>query len=196
MNVQTLCLGILSFADMTGYDIRKMASEGNFSHFCEASFGSIYPALSQLTQKNYATFTQEILPGKPSRKIYAITDEGRSYLYETLQDDPSPDRCQSEFLFHSLFADHIPPSQFRKLLVRRIAETAEKLEALTLAQEQCDHEPSLFAIGYGVTINQAKLEYLTDQLKKINSASISDSKQDPQIATETKWCQIWCQKWS
>ena len=88
MNVRTLCLGILSFRQMTGYDIRKLAAEGNFSHFCEANYGSIYPALSQLTKDGFVVFTDEVIDGKPPRKIYSITDKGRSYLFNTLNKQP------------------------------------------------------------------------------------------------------------
>ena len=160
MNVRTLCLGILSFAQMTGYDIRKLAAEGNFSHFCEANYGSIYPALSQLTKDGFVVFTDEVLDGKPPRKIYSITEKGRVHLFETLNKQPGPDRFKSEFLFYSLFQDKMPVCDFRKLLVRKIAETRDTLESLEKANDCCDHEPSLFALGYGVAMNKAVLDYL------------------------------------
>ena len=164
MNVRTLCLGILSFRQMTGYDIRKLAAEGNFSHFCEANYGSIYPALSQLTKDGFVVFTDEVIDGKPPRKIYSITDEGRSYLFNTLNKQPGPDRFKSEFLFYSLFQDKMSPEDFRKLLVRKIAETRDTLESLEKANDCCDHQPSHFALGYGVAMNQAVLDYLKNYL--------------------------------
>jgi hypothetical protein len=48
MNVKTLCLGILSFGEASGYEIKKKVEEGLFSHFIDASYGSIYPALTQM----------------------------------------------------------------------------------------------------------------------------------------------------
>ena len=164
MNVRTLCLGILSFSHMTGYDIRKLAAEGNFSHFCEANYGSIYPALSQLTKDGLAVFTQEAIDGKPSRKVYSITEKGRKYLFETLNKRPGPDKFKSEFLFYSLFYDKMEPSEFRKLLVRKIAETRDTLESLQKANEGCDHAPSHFALGYGLAMNSAVLDYLKSYL--------------------------------
>ena len=169
MNVRSLCLGILSFSEMTGYDIRKMASEGHFSHFCEASYGSIYPALSQLTEDELVTFREEAVDGKPARKIYSITDKGRAALLHLLHETPNPDRCKSEFLFYSLFADKMPPSQFRNLLIRKIGEIETKLEGLQDALERCDHGPSRFAIGYGVTLNEAVLGYLKSHLETIDA---------------------------
>lgn len=169
MNVRSLCLGILSFSEMTGYDIRKMASEGHFSHFCEASYGSIYPALSQLLAERLVTLREEAEPGKPPRKIYSITERGEAALMHILFEEPGPDRCKSEFLFYSLFADKVPPSQFRGLLVRKINEIKDKLEGLREAMAHCDHEPSHFAIGYGVALNEAVLAYLLSHFEKMDA---------------------------
>ena len=47
MNVRTLCLGVLQFGEATGYEIKKIVEEGMFNHFIEASYGSIYPALTR-----------------------------------------------------------------------------------------------------------------------------------------------------
>ena len=51
MNVKTLCLGYLSLHEATGYEIKKDVEDGLFSHFIEASYGSIYPALNQLANE-------------------------------------------------------------------------------------------------------------------------------------------------
>jgi hypothetical protein len=48
MNVRTLCLGILAQHDASGYEIKKAVEEGLFAHFIDASYGSIYPALTQM----------------------------------------------------------------------------------------------------------------------------------------------------
>lgn len=175
MNVRTLCLGILSFRQMTGYDIRKLAAEGNFSHFCEANYGSIYPALSQLTKDGFVVFTDEVIDGKPPRKIYSITDKGRSYLFNTLNKQPGPDRFKSEFLFYSLFQDKMSPEDFRKLLVRKIAETRDTLESLEKANDCCDHQPSHFALGYGVAMNKAVLDYLKNYLASFDPTQVKEA---------------------
>lgn len=169
MNVKTLCLGILSFSDMTGYDIRKLASEGNFCHFCEAGYGSIYPALSQLTRAGLVTRREERCAGKPQRKIYSLTSRGREALMATLEDAPGPDKFKSEFLFYGLFADKMPAAQFDALLERKIASVGEALEKLEGAAERCEHEPSRFALGYGVAMNRAVLDYLSNYRDKRRS---------------------------
>ena len=74
MSVRSLCLAILSFGDATGYEIRKESTEGRFSYFDDASFGSIYPALARLESEGLVTVREEPQAGKPARKVYSITD--------------------------------------------------------------------------------------------------------------------------
>ena len=75
MNVRTLCLGILSLHEATGYEIRKMVEEGTFSHFIDASYGSIYPALAQLLKEGLVSVRTETAETvRPPRKVYTITE--------------------------------------------------------------------------------------------------------------------------
>ena len=64
MDVRTLCLGILSLGDATGYEIKKLVAEGSFSFFSEASYGSIYPALTKLTDEGLVSCVEQIFSFK------------------------------------------------------------------------------------------------------------------------------------
>jgi PadR family transcriptional regulator AphA len=66
MNVSTLCLAILNFGEASGYDIRKMSTEGTFSHFVDASYGAIYPALERLESEGKVEQRMEQQVGKPA----------------------------------------------------------------------------------------------------------------------------------
>ena len=48
MDVKTLCLGVLSRGEATGYEIKKQCEEGPLAFFYAAGFDSIYPALNAL----------------------------------------------------------------------------------------------------------------------------------------------------
>ena len=54
MDVKTLCLGVLTEGDRTGYEIKQRFEEA-FNHFFGAGFGSIYPALAELTRRGLVT---------------------------------------------------------------------------------------------------------------------------------------------
>ena len=85
MDVKTLCLGVLTLRDMTGYEIKKHF-EQSFAHFFVAGYGSIYPALSDLTRMGLVNCQDVTQAKRPDKKVYSITDAGRVQLAEALAD--------------------------------------------------------------------------------------------------------------
>lgn len=179
MNVRTLCLGILYFGEATGYEIRKTASEGGFSHFIEANYGSIYPALTKLTQDELVTMREEVVSGKPSRKVYALTDQGREALKAALNEPLRADIFKSEFLFLSLYADLLGTERLTEIMKQRRADLRNELTRLHDAMGQCDHPGSNFAIGYGIALTEAALSYMAT-----HAASASGLQVEPARAAE------------
>ena len=80
MDVRTICLAILTRGDATGYEIKKLFEEGGYRHFVEASFGSIYPALTALAGDGLVTCTAVPQDGRPDKKVYHLTSRGRLEL--------------------------------------------------------------------------------------------------------------------
>jgi PadR family transcriptional regulator, regulatory protein AphA len=161
MNVKTLCLGILSLQEATGYEIKKDVEEGLFSHFIEASFGSIYPALSQLASEGLVTVREEEQTGKPDKKVYAITEAGRNALKRSICVLPAKDKYKSEFLFQMLLQDVMSPDILLLAIDKQLADLREDL----LCIEQCRAEPSsteggIFVAGYGEAVLTASVTYL------------------------------------
>ena len=86
MNVRTLCLVILAFDEASGYEIKKAVEDGMFSHFIEASYGSIYPALTQMLADGLVSVREQVQEGKPLKKAYTITEAGLKALKNSLQE--------------------------------------------------------------------------------------------------------------
>ena len=61
MDIKTLCLGVLTQGEASGYDIKKHF-ECVFSHFYVAGFGSIYPALTELARAADRGFIVDTVP--------------------------------------------------------------------------------------------------------------------------------------
>lgn len=160
MNIRTLCLGILQIEDATGYEINKLVTDGRFSHFIEASYGSIYPALTKMMLEELVTCREEVQAGKPSRKIYSITPSGRAELLKALQDTPRPNRFKSEFLFLGLFANLLPASHVKEAIKHHESDLSSKLDDMRRNIEHCTNPGSRFAIGYGIAVKEATLEFL------------------------------------
>jgi PadR family transcriptional regulator AphA len=109
MNVRTLCLGILAQQDASGYEIKKAVEEGLFAHFIDASYGSIYPALTQMLADGHVSVSEDNQPGKPPKKVYSITETGKTALRKALHVTPKQDKYKSEFLFQALFKADLTP---------------------------------------------------------------------------------------
>jgi PadR family transcriptional regulator PadR len=88
MNIQfkkgvlNLCvLVLLDKQDRYGYELVQMISDQ-----ISISEGSVYPLLRRLTKEGYfTTYLQESTEGPP-RKYYKLTDAGRDYLHEQLDE--------------------------------------------------------------------------------------------------------------
>ena len=75
MDVKTLCLGVLSRGDASGYEIKKQCEEGPFAHFYAAGFGSIYPALNALWSEGLISVREESLLDLARRPARAHSDD-------------------------------------------------------------------------------------------------------------------------
>jgi PadR family transcriptional regulator, regulatory protein AphA len=168
MNVRTLCLGILSLQEASGYEIKKDVEDGLFSHFIDASFGSIYPALTQLAAEGYVTVREEEQTGKPDKKVYAITETGRNALARAISVSPAKDKYKSEFLFQMLLQDYLSPEMMLVAIQKQLDDLNEDLTRIA----ECSHEAPIghgshFVADYGnavLTAGVKCLEYKKTEL--------------------------------
>lgn len=160
MSVRSLCLAILSLGDATGYEIRKESTEGRFSYFEDASFGSIYPALARLETDGLVTVREEYQDGKPTRKVYSITDAGRDEFFRALTEPQAPDTFRSPFLLVALYAEHVGPDVIHKALQRRREQIQSELDMLLSHEGHCSHLPSQWTRDYGIACMTFTLNYL------------------------------------
>jgi PadR family transcriptional regulator, regulatory protein AphA len=172
MNIRTLCLGILSFQEASGYEIKKEIEEGMFSHFIDASFGSIYPALSQLNAEGLVTVRAEEQTGRPDKKVYAVTDQGREALAKGLLVIPARDKYKSEFLFEMLFKEMLPASHIRLAIEKQLQDLKQELARMheCRASGQTD-KGSEFIMGYGEAVLTGGAKYLEMRLAEMQPES-------------------------
>jgi PadR family transcriptional regulator, regulatory protein AphA len=174
MDVKTLCLGVLSAEEHSGYEIKRRCEEV-FRHFFVAGFGSIYPALAELQRDGLVTVQSVEQKKRPDKKIYRITEAGRAALAEELVATPPRHKVRSEFLTLMYFAHLLPPARVDAVL----GEMIDRFEA-TLVDELAvfdrDDAPreltpgQRFALGYGRTVLTAALAYCKRQRPQLARA--------------------------
>jgi PadR family transcriptional regulator, regulatory protein AphA len=160
MNVRTICLAILYDGDATGYEIRKLSVEGEYSYFIDASYGAIYPALARLEQEKLVVSRVEPQDGKPARKVYSITSEGRSTFIQSLFEKLGEDEFRSEFLLFLRFASELPQSLVEQRMNERLAALDDILADFDRLKREHNHPGDTWVIEYGRTCMQAARNYI------------------------------------
>lgn len=175
MDVKTACLGVLARGPASGYEIRKQFEDGVFSHFAEGGFGSIYPALKQLEGEGKLSCVLQAQDGRPPKKVFSLTPEGRLALIDAMQVLPGPDKYKSDFLFLMFFADYQSARWIEEVVDARIAQERAMLARLT-DPAQCDPSTGpaghAFVHGFGVAMTRAAIRYLEDHKHEIVAAAL------------------------
>jgi DNA-binding PadR family transcriptional regulator len=177
MNVRTLCLSILYAQDASGYEIRKMCTEGECSYFVEASFGSIYPALAKLEDEGLVTSKVEHQKGKPSKKVYAITETGRSAFVDALHEPIGEDVYRSPFLLFARFAHLLPANVVRSRIEEKLTEMDNEIAELRKMQNELNDPESkdssgsnandAWVVRYGIDVLELARSHLSDHMGEL-----------------------------
>lgn len=176
MDVKTLCLGVLSYQEATGYDIKKYF-ENAFSHFFPAGYGSIYPALSQLLENGHVTCTEQAQDKLPDKKIYRITSSGQAHFKAAIAAGNGSHKVRSEFLVQAYFAEMISPERLKEVVDSRVASWQASLDAISEHKANPEGWPAgvLFSMGFGEAMLAAATTYIRENRHLIEGASAAAS---------------------
>lgn len=160
MDAKTLCLGVLTLGDATGYEIKKQFEEGPFAYFHAVGFGSIYPALAKLGDEGLVTCTEQAQDGRPDKKVYSITEAGREVFVKAIHQPPGEDKIRSDTCFVLFFA-HLLKEGHRDAVFDGYLEAyrsmIEEMSCEDIARESPGRR---FVHGFGLSIYEAVVEYM------------------------------------
>jgi PadR family transcriptional regulator, regulatory protein AphA len=159
-------LGLIADEALSGYDIKKLVEE-RLSHFWSESFGHLYPMLRRLHQRGLVERSVERQEGRPDRKLYSITDDGRAALEAWFAEPPAPQRPRNEVLLRIFLGRHANPDHLiRDLRIQRdgFAHTLAQLRAV---KARLDAQPALhpehvywtLTLEYGLKALDALVEW-------------------------------------
>lgn len=171
--IDYVILGLLSHEDLTGYEIKKRM-DTTLKYFWGASYGSIYPALSDLVNRGLAT-KREDTKNKRNKLIYTITNEGRKYLKEWLTFPVEKDDLRYETLL-KLFFGNEQGSEQALSHIKAFEEKIQKELPYLLGAEQVlkscldddtTHEYYLLTVQFGIKTYHAYLEWCEEAKKSL-----------------------------
>ena len=164
MDVKTVCLGMLTDGPATGYDLKK-EFESSFAHFFAAGYGSIYPALSSLAEQDLVDCEEIPQEGKPDRKVYRITNNGRAFLQEALRNTCPCHKVRSEFLATMCFTHLMRDEDIRAVLDHRLEDIQKYQAMFAKFENECMDDWSdgmKWVLGFGKAMATTMAEYIQE----------------------------------
>ena len=172
-----IILGLLSHEPMTGYEIKRRVTT-TISFFWEVGYGQIYPALRQLQKDGLVTMKTEARENRP-RKVYTITESGRTELKNWLHIPAIRESERHEILLKLFFGSQIPVQANLQNIASFRKRSAAVLETLTAFEENLrpitsnpDHLYYLLTVRFGEYLYKAYLDWVdeaTATLQKFTS---------------------------
>lgn len=162
--INQVILGLLCHESLTGYEIKKRI-DGALKYFWSASYGSIYPTLSELVKDGFVTKIDTSENGR-DKIIYTITDSGREYLKEWLTVPVTKDELRYETLLKLFFGSVAGPQISLKHIENFEKKTKSELPYLLGAVKTLDgikeddaHKYYMLTAMFGVKVYEAFLEW-------------------------------------
>lgn len=173
--IDCVILGLLSHEELTGYEIKKRM-DTTLTYFWNASYGSIYPALSDLVERGLATKREEANK-KRNKLIYTITDAGRNYLKNWLTRPAAKDELRYETLLKLFFGDEQGEEQTISHIEAFEAKIKKELPYLLDAEQilkehendAAAHKYYLLTVAFGIKTYRAYLEWCTEAKQRLSA---------------------------
>lgn len=169
--IDCVILGLLSHEELTGYEIKKRM-DTTLKYFWSASYGSIYPALSDLVNRGLAT-RREDTKNKRNKLIYTITENGRDYLKKWLSLPIEKDELRYETLLKLFFGSEKGEKQALIHIEAFEKKIEEELPYLLYAEailnkslnDDSAHQYYLLTVRFGIKTYRTYLEWCKESKK-------------------------------
>jgi DNA-binding PadR family transcriptional regulator len=183
MSLKHALLGFINYGPMTGYELKKFF-DTSVAHFWNAELSQIYPALKAMESEGLVEMKVEVQEDRPNRKVYSITDTGRSELLDWLAQPAEHEQVREPILIKVFFGSSLSKGELIEVL-RKGADAARWMVAyLEYAHRFTDkfveaiglqHEALFWrlTIDAGLRIHRAELEWAEYAIGQIESADDS-----------------------
>lgn len=130
-NIEAAILGLLHENSHYGYELEKIIKERGMRNWTEIGFSSIYYVLKKLEDKILIKSAVEKVEGKPSRKVYTITEDGKLAMQEKVKGLLSENtKLITPFDLGVAYIDTLGPKEVLKCLKLYLNSTDERIKFL------------------------------------------------------------------
>ncbi len=110
MSLPHALLGLLNYRPATGYQL-KTAFKESIYFFWNATLPQIYRTLNQMEGRGWLTAVIQHQEGKPSRKVYRLTDSGSKEFRRWLKQPPEVPQPKNPMMLKIFFGNQMDRDQ-------------------------------------------------------------------------------------
>ncbi len=137
-----LILGLLSFGEMSGYDIKQLADTSVAIFYASPARSQVYTELRRLAELGYASEREVEQTDRPDKRLYSITESGEDALKTWLEETPTPpDVIKSHLLLKVFFGSRMARPRLTEEIQKYRDDSLKFREMLHQIQKQCVGEP-------------------------------------------------------
>ena len=180
-----ILLGFLNYEPMTGYDLKRLV-DGSTAHFWHAYHSQIYTTLRKMEQDELVTSVIDDSDERSERRIYDITEQGKSQLKKWLDKSltelpPSKDSLLVRLFFSGSrdSQDVLNELRFQRQLHQQQLEIYQQIKPEESAAQSpvksdrldFDREAKFWrmTLDLGLAYEQMYLQWLEETIAKIES---------------------------
>ena len=162
-------LGLLTFGETSGYDMKRMADQSIGYFFWSPASSQIYGELRRLKSLGYATEREVAQERRPNKRLYRITPQGRLVLQEWLERPAvEPDVLKSTFLLKLFFGSLTPQGTLIAQIEERRRQAQDTLAQFEAIEEQIRGVEKFFfphlTLMSGMAVFRARLQSVEEVL--------------------------------
>src|SRR5262245_49986795 len=165
--ITPVVLGLIGLGARTGYDI-KTAVDTSARYFWAGSYGQIYPELRRLEAEGLIR-GEDASTGGRGRRIYELTDAGRTWLEEWLVGPTTTIEYRDESLLRLFFADALGRDDALKVLEARKRGHEAYLETLRTIEGRAGGDPDFMnlVLRWGIEFNEWGAQWCEQHLQRL-----------------------------
>lgn len=164
-------LGLLHQGSFSGYELKNYFVS-LFSHFYDASFGTIYPTLKKLESTGMITKHSIEQENRPNKNVYSLTDKGREQFRRFLYSPVEEDTYRSDFMVRLYFGQYVGPETAFGWVERELAKERDELDRLLEDHKRWGQRMSptqQICISVGIEHHRAKIHALQEGIGKLEN---------------------------
>ena len=129
------------------------------------------PALNRLHGEGLVTCEEQSQSGRPDKKIYSITPEGRAGFAAAIRKAPGPDKFRSDFLLGVFFEHFLARDLVAGAVDERIEWYRAKLEHMRCCDRSGWGTGPVFVNEFGQAVYAAALAFLEENRDSLVEAA-------------------------